>query len=383
MFEAIVVGAGPAGSAAATILASKKKKVLLLDRVKFPRDKPCGDIISSSATMELERLGVWSKVSDVCPRPIHSVLLISPNGSSIELKLSLGPQNRNFAAPRAILDNLLREYAIESGAEFRVLQVIMPIIERGRVNGVVVRSDNGLLELRAPITIAADGASSILATNLFGKNHFLQQKGIALRGYLETQNTLDFKLLIYFFRDLMPGYAWMVPINNKLANIGVGTTVNQYRRVGYPLKTFLSEFLEILCTRFNLRPKGEFEHLASWFVNLGPNNISRSYSGILFVGDAGSFVNPATAEGIANAIMTGRVGAEIAYSALSAGEQRDEVLSQFDRKWETALLGQLQRAAIVKNLLLSRPGFMNWLFGIFSKQTHIAENTIRWITKFI
>ena len=128
MHEVIVVGAGPAGSAAATVLARAGRDVLLLDRVSFPRDKPCGDGITLAAIMEMQRIGNWYGVQNAGFKAIHGVHYVAPSGRVLEFSFSSDQPARTLIAPRRHFDNLLKDCAVSSGARFRILSVIAPLL---------------------------------------------------------------------------------------------------------------------------------------------------------------------------------------------------------------------------------------------------------------
>jgi len=162
--EVIVVGAGPGGSVAAAVLAKQGCEVLLLDKAEFPRDKVCGDAIGLSSLKLLSDLGLFLESRKRDYHYCDRIRAISPSGDVFEGSFPKkdGYYRHGYVIPRKNLDRVLWESALQQGAEFERLCVSEPIIERSLVCGVRGRIDGKVVDHRARITIAADGANSII-----------------------------------------------------------------------------------------------------------------------------------------------------------------------------------------------------------------------------
>lgn len=356
MHEVIVVGAGPAGSAAAITLARAERHVLLLDKATFPRDKPCGDGISNTAVAELETLGVWHAVQAAAFYPTCGVRSVAPGGGTVEHTLAV-ETHRGVNAPRLQFDALLKEQATQCGATFQQAHVAEPIVESGQVRGVIARVDGHMQELRAHLVIVADGAHSVLASRLRGKPYASAYRTIALRGYIQTDVMQGHTTHIEFVRELLPGYAWIFPVGPHRANVGLGTTAAHYRRMRYSLKTALDIFLQRPHIQALLGEHAKVENLRGWVLHWGGySNASRVFPGALLVGDAGAFINAATGAGIAAALKTGRIAAETASEVLLERQQVHQIalLRGFDRRWRNELAPALQRGYMLHRLVMSR-----------------------------
>jgi geranylgeranyl reductase family protein len=383
MNDVIVVGAGPAGSGAAIVLAQAGRDVLLIDRVPFPRDKPCGDGIMHTATVELERLGVWDVVQAAHFGPVRRVRTIAPSGSDVTVDLPATSQ-RGCIAPRKQFDTILQQHAIDSGAVFEVGQVVAPIVEQGRVQGVVVRVETTLHERRAPMVIAADGAHSVLAARLGVQQHFPAYRSIGVRGYVQTEVEQDGTAHMDFLPALLPGYAWVFPVSSRCVNVGLGTTLKQSKRLDRSLSAILDTFLHLPRNRSLLGAGWVVSDVRGWMLNLGGSEKrSRVLPGMVFVGDAGGFVNPATGGGIATALITGRIAGEVVHAALDAGTKgaMDRVVAQFDQRWYEEVLPDLQRGYMLQQLLMGWPGPVNWFVEVArafpALHQHLAEKIVR------
>ncbi len=376
MYKVIVVGAGPAGSAAAITLARAGHDVLLLDKATFPRDKPCGDGISNTAVDELETLGVWHTVQAAAFYPTCGVRSVAPSGGIVEHTLAM-ETHRGVNAPRVQFDALLKEQATQCGATFQQAHVVEPIVEAGHVRGVVVRVDDRLQELRAHLVIVADGTHSVLASRLRGKPYAAAYRTIALRGYVQTDVAQGHTTHIEFVRELLPGYAWIFPVGPHRANVGLGTTAAHYRRMRYSLQTALDIFLQRPHIQALLGEHAKVENLRGWVLNWGGySNASRVFPGALLVGDAGAFINAATGAGIAAALKTGRMAAETACEVLSEWQQAHQniLLRGFDRRWRNELAPALQRGYMMHRLVMSHADVIDKMNAWVRKHPSLARS---------
>jgi len=141
-----VVGAGPAGSATALLLARTGARVLLLDRARFPRDKPCSEYLSPETTRVLERLGggVLDAVAAASHARLTGMKVVAPSGKSMIGRFDRTGARFSFALPRTTFDTTLRRAAEAAGAEVREgVKVENLVYDRGAVGGVVARETIG------------------------------------------------------------------------------------------------------------------------------------------------------------------------------------------------------------------------------------------------
>lgn len=172
-WDVIVVGAGPAGSAAAQLLAARGHAVLLLDRERFPRAKPCGDCLSAAVSPLLDRLGLLDGVLAERPARLRGWQVFAPSGVSFFGEFGADSDDPSrpttaLAIPREMFDHVLLRGALASGAEFRTVHVTGLLRDRaGRITGVAGRADGDApVELRARLVIGADGLRSVVARRL-------------------------------------------------------------------------------------------------------------------------------------------------------------------------------------------------------------------------
>ncbi|MEV4344827.1 geranylgeranyl reductase family protein [Actinoplanes sp. NPDC049596] len=291
-FDVVVVGAGPAGAAAAIAARRAGAEVLLLDRADFPRDKPCGDGIAAEAVTVLDGLGVPG-VTDGYPA-IERLRLVGPGGAAVARPL---PRPAH-TVPRRVFDERLVRAAVAAGAELRRLTV-RTVNDDG--DGVLIDG-----KVRARVLIGADGAGSVVRRSL---GHPVNPPGhlaVAIRGYAPTTNTSE--QIIVTTRQRWPAYAWEFPLGDGTANVGYGEVLR-----GEPLsRAYLRERLSDLLAGAD--PAGLRGHHLPLSTHRPPPGRGR----VLLAGDALSLINPFTGEGIFYAVLSGA----LAGSAAASGPER-------------------------------------------------------------
>jgi geranylgeranyl reductase family protein len=334
MWDVVVVGSGPAGSAAAlgALRAWPKARVALLDRAEFPRDKSCGDGVAPHVLDVLARLGVRGVLDDW------------PGVRKLRLGFVDGPELAGtmrrpaFVVPRAVLDARLRAVALDRGAQ--------PITHR--VRRVEVESGRVVLDgaLEAAVVIGADGAHSAVRSCLGpAAGGGGGPKAIALRGYAPVGDLPPDEQLIAFGRaGGVPAYAWSFPIGDGRVNVGYGELLPPSGIS--PTRASLLDRLQEL-----LPAAGEVTSLRGHHLPLSTAGVRQPDGRVLLAGDALSLVNPLTGEGIHAAVLSGAL-AGIAAARAARAERADP-----GGEYRRALRGACGRHTRDANLLarLARP----------------------------
>ena len=215
--DVLVVGAGPAGSAAAITLARAGHDVVLVDQHAFPRDKVCGDGLIPDTHAACARLGVLDEVMASAEASAH-VGCIGPRGGRIDVP------GRLAVLPRKELDLILCRAAVAAGARMHApLRYVGSIEADGRVVGARLQHGDVTRELRARWVVLATGAvpQALLAAGMSDRH---TPSGVALRGYVRNPAMVGRiqALEIVWHRALAPGYGWIFPCPGGVFNIGVG-----------------------------------------------------------------------------------------------------------------------------------------------------------------
>ena len=358
-FDVLVVGAGPAGSIAALVLARAGASVALLDRAQFPRDKACGDFIGPRGLQVLTDLGI--------PEPpgldVGDMVVVGPTGRRVILPCFNGVTypGRARAMTRSVFDNALRTAALDAGAIAFAGRANRPLLSGGDIDGFTVSDGDGE-ELRADFVIGADGATShvALSAGLVEGSRVLW--GFAVRCYVD-QN-IDVPAITLWERtrwNAFPGYGWVFPSPGGVANVGVGIGTLADRQAGAKavraLPAYLDHLVELeLVDQTAVSPLPR--RLGGW-LKMGMVGTTPANGRVLLVGDAAGLVNPLQGEGIAQAMTSGRSAAEAVLGSpgQAAARYRDDLArahlpyQRITASGHAALVGRPRAIAAVGRIL--------------------------------
>ncbi len=310
----LVVGAGPAGSAAAAWAARAGREVLLIDAMDFPRDKTCGDGLTPRAIEQMQLLGMTDWLAK---RPQNRGIRMLGFGAEHELAWN-GPHLPSFgsAAPRAELDEAIRLVAVASGAVFRGGCRAIGVTRKsdGGVSAVRCRTANGEIEIRCEHLIIADGVRSPLGRILGRQWHRDTVYGIAGRAYVSSGLHEDSWITSHLeLRDpehrSVPGYGWIFPLGDGRVNIGVGSLSTAKRSAGVNLQALLEQYADAVRERWELG--SELSSVASAMLPMGGAVSNVSGTNWMLIGDAAACVNPLNGEGIDYGLETGRQAVQL------------------------------------------------------------------------
>jgi geranylgeranyl reductase family protein len=355
--DVVVAGAGPAGAAAAITLARLGRRVTLVDKARFPRDKCCGDGLTTGALRRLESLGLDPSVVPSW-EVVERALLRVPDGNEITLALPTDGSQYAASARRMDLDAALVDLARTGGVDVREGSAVTAVAP---LDGGGVRVDLGGEHVDAWYAIGADGMWSPVRRSLG-----LEQPGYlgdwhAARQYVRGVGPLARQMWVWFEEDLLPGYAWSFPLPDGTANIGFGI-----RRVrGEPTGQMKQQWDDVFRRSHIAEVLGPGAHpegpWKAWPIpaQIAHTTLSGLDGRVLFVGDAARASDPMTGEGIAQALETGELAAR---AVAAAGPERPaEAAERYGRqvRWGMAVDDRLARA--LSRVLARRRGANGWL----------------------
>jgi geranylgeranyl reductase family protein len=337
----LVVGAGPAGSAAARALALAGIDVVLIDQHALGRDKVCGDGLIPDSLAALNRLGLLEAVMTRA-RPVSHVGCIGPGGGRVDVPGNLA------VLPRRELDRLLAQGAIDAGARWLApARFESPIEdEQGRVVGALLKQGEALTEMRANWVLLATGAvpKALSAAGMCTRH---TPSGVALRGYVHAPGMVGrIKAMdVVWSKAVRPGYGWIFPAPDDCFNIGVGVTDShraltgsQGERHGAKKELNLRAIFDAFCTQYapaaELMREGKLVgELKGAPLRCTLDGARWTRPGLMVIGEAAGSTYSFTGEGIGKAMETGLLAAD----ALAQGRKQQLAETEVRALYESGL----------------------------------------------
>ncbi|MEH3143159.1 MAG: geranylgeranyl reductase family protein [Mycobacterium kyogaense] len=372
--DVVVVGAGPAGSAAAAWAARAGHDVLVLDSATFPRDKACGDGLTPRAIAEMRRLGLDGWLTG---RVTHHGLRMSGFGADVEVRWP----GRSFppissAVPRLELDERIRLVAVDDGAKMKlgVKAVDVQRASDGRVTAVVL--DNGEV-VGCRDLIVADGVRSGVGRVLGRQWHRETVYGTAIRAYIATPRHAEEWITSHLELrspdgEVLPGYGWIFPLGTGEVNIGVGALATSKRPAESALRPLLNHYAALRRDEWGF--DGSVRAARSALLPMGGAVSGVAGPNWMLIGDAAACVNPLNGEGIDYGLETGRLAASMLGS------------SDYSRAWPAVLDAHYARGFSIARrlaLLLTFPRFLPATGPLAMRSSALMTIAVRVMGNFV
>tara|TARA_B100001250_G_scaffold411685_1_gene440914 strand:+ start:1414 stop:2739 length:1326 start_codon:yes stop_codon:yes gene_type:complete len=327
-FDIIIVGGGPAGSAAACYAANQGLIVLLLEKETYPRDKACGDAVGGKALRHLEELGLLEELKKSPHFIFDSVIFSNTKNEKVKIDIKAS-EATGYVYPRINFDWILFNEATKkverNGGHviqgFRVNNLLIDENDNNRIVGVKGKNIIGEKEFRAQLVIGAGGVNCPVAKTLLteiNNDEFIQKEhwSTSFREYWKNVKNVNHEkgsIEFHYIEGVIPGYFWIFPVGEKTCNVGLGITLKDLKNKEMKLKELQNYIInEKFADRFKdatlIKSSGK-----GWQLPLGsPRKTRRKLrrmfgNGCLLIGDAGSLVDPFTGEGIGNALLSAKI----------------------------------------------------------------------------
>lgn len=318
--DVIIVGAGPAGAGASFFLSKYGIPHVVIDKETFPRDKVCGDACSGKTALVINRANPeWmDEILANADRftPSWGIKFVAPNGKALDIPFTASrtPETKapGFTVPRMVLDNFLfckmpSPYCtIYQGAGIKE-------IDRNNSGVTVTFAHNGTTHtITAPVIIGADGDKSIVRRKFVNDNSSPKAYAVGLRAYYEgvTGMHAENYIELHFLPEVLPGYLWIFPLPNGMANVGVGLLSEVVRDKKINLR---EQMLYAIKNNPQIAPRFAkatlHDKIQGWGLPLAMERHSLSGDNYILCGDAASLIDPFSGEGIGNALYSGMLAA--------------------------------------------------------------------------
>lgn len=370
--KVLIIGAGPSGTACALTLHRLGHNVTVVDKATFPRDKCCGDGLTTNALRILEDL-------DFSPNTVpdwkqtHKVIVQSPDGRTLDMDLPQGQGMFAAVAPRRQLDHALVNQCIQQGIAVHQGHSFRSVV--GNDANAISIDIEGLGIVEADYVIAADGMWSPVRKSLNLSTPGYLGEWHAFRQYLsDVEGPAAKNLYVWFDDDVLPGYIWSFPLPNNRVNFGFCMLRNEATTMQFMKKTWadLFERPHVRAALGNNFSPGD-RHSA-WPIPARIDNALRSTGRILFVGDAVCATDIMTGEGIAQALETGIAAAH----AIAYAHTPSEVRHHYSQALDTTLLAD-HRMSKFLGTLLSSPRTTRRVLALVNSTAWTKRYFVRWM----
>jgi len=320
-------------------LARRGVGVLILDRARFPREKVCGDFVEPRGLRLFQAMGCLGALEAGDPLAITHVNLFLGGRSAYRQHIPFYRDHpelppHGYIIPREVLDARILESAVAAGAELREGCKVTEVTREGERMVVRYTEEGSEHVVESALVVGADGTHSIVARSFGLLADDPRHTAVSQRAYVEGVETTNGEAAFVFDADLFPGYGWLFPMSGGRANAGVGILAETQDRAQINVPKLLQTFLGNLqrvhpgCGAMRLASK-PIGGIVKTYGGHGPNH----FDGGILVGDAGSFVDPITGEGITPAAESSLLGADVLVDALERGRTDAAFLSAYDRSF--------------------------------------------------
>jgi geranylgeranyl reductase family protein len=375
-FDIIIVGAGPAGTACALALKDSGLKVAVLDKHKFPRDKVCGDAIPSRVPKVLRSIA--SEIADEIKsfdKKINTrgCRVVAPNLQHVDIFFKLD----GYISTRLDFDNkmveIMKKFSSITFFENTPATDIMITEE-----GVEIKSEKNIF-FNSKLVIGCDGAHSVIEKKITATKMDPKHYTGAVRAYYKNISDTENEMMeIHLLKEYPAAYLWIFPLQNKMANVGFGMLSEKISERKVNLRKSL---LDIVSSHPSLSKRFKnaeaMDEVTGYGLPMGSRRVKISGQRFMLCGDAASLIDPATGEGIGNAMISGKFAAEQAIKCFQQNNFSETFMKSYDENLFQSIGKELKQKYFIQRTLGERAWLANAAITLASKNTFVKK----WLQK--
>lgn len=361
LYDVIIIGAGPAGATCALQLRHSGLRILLVDKAQFPRDKICGDAVVGQSTKILFNMCPELR-ADFKHLPTHTLTNQTRLYVNSREPFDINWVNEAYCCTRLHFDNFLFESVQKYAPNVTILEnFAIDFVEKMTTDSniqhdteggyVVVGNKAKGQYFRAKMIVGCDGAHSVVSKKLTATKLDHRHHAGAVRAYFkQVGGIVTNRTEVYFLPQFSPGYFWVFPLSDGLVNVGFGMLTQQISAKKMNLRQAFYEFIEaspVLKPRFE--GSEQIGKLEGFGLPFASRRVTMSGDNFLLAGDAASLIDPASGEGISNAIISGKKAGEMVMEAF----KNQNFSALFLKKYETNVFKVIGKEVFFSSFLLN------------------------------
>lgn len=372
-FDVLICGAGPSGCTAALALANTGLRVAVIEKSTYPRDKICGDAVAAYVPKVLATINPeFSKALSSFEERVlvNTCRLVAPNEKIFDVTY----QQSGFISKRIAWDHFLYQLATQQKEiTFFLDQAISDVAIHSLTREATVTTSQTVF--KGKLVIGCDGAHSVMNKKITGTRPDMDHYSGAVRAYYKNVSGLAANTFeLHFIKDLLPGYFWIFPIKNDMANVGLGVLSSVVSKRRMDLRKYLKKVVEevpYVRDRFtNAEIVGKVEGFG---LPLGSRKVPISGAHFMMCGDAASLIDPLSGEGIGQAMVSGRYAGWQAKKCFDENNFSAAFMKQYDRQVYAKFWKRHRKNYAIQRIISDRDWLVNGIFNVADKNSFVKK----------